>query len=132
MKQRPIAQGGVTYQVAACSVVCNSPVQVQPVVVMQEVCIDSLQQQVRTIWVESQEVFVFLWGGGVPLHAWDLDWGPRVVSLSSSSPSSTPSGSCSSDASSFAALASWPSLCRLWLLRVGGRRTDLERVSNLV
>ena len=45
-----------------CSVVCYSPVQVQPVVVMREVSIDYLQQQVRTFWGESQEVCIFLWG----------------------------------------------------------------------
>ena len=33
---------------------------------MREVSIDSLQQQVRTFWVESWEVHVFLWGGCVP------------------------------------------------------------------
>ena len=43
---------------------------------MQEVSIDSLQQQVRTFWVESQEVCFFLWGGGFPPHVCDLDWGP--------------------------------------------------------
>ena len=43
---------------------------------MREVYIDSLQQQVRTLWEESQEVCVFLWGGDVPPHAWDLDWDP--------------------------------------------------------
>ena len=58
------------------SVVCNSPIQVQPVVVMQEVSIDLLQQQVRTFWVESWEVRVFLWGGGIPPHASDLNRGP--------------------------------------------------------
>ena len=49
---------------------------------MQEVSIESLQQQVRTIWGESREVRVFLWGGGVPPHASDLDrglqWGLSV------------------------------------------------------
>ena len=52
-----------------CSVVCYSPVQVRPIIVVREVSIDSLQQQVRTFWGESQEVCVFLWGGGIPPHA---------------------------------------------------------------
>ena len=39
---------------------------------MQEVSIDSLQQQVRTFRVKSQEVCFFLWDGGVPPHASDL------------------------------------------------------------
>ena len=43
---------------------------------VREVSIDSLQQQVRTFRGESQEVCVFLWGGGIPPHVWDLDWGP--------------------------------------------------------
>ena len=49
-----------------CRVVHDSPVQVRPVVVMQEVSIYSLQQQVRTFRGESREVFVFLWGGWRP------------------------------------------------------------------
>ena len=40
---------------------------------MQEVSIDSLQQQVRTFRGESREVRVFLWGGQVPPNASDLD-----------------------------------------------------------
>ena len=44
-----------------------------------EVSIYSLQQQVHTFWGESREVCVFLWGGGAPLHACDLNriplWG---------------------------------------------------------
>ena len=43
---------------------------------MREVSIDSLQQQVCTFWVEYQEVCVFLWEGGIPPHALDLDWDP--------------------------------------------------------
>ena len=43
---------------------------------VREVSIDSLQQQVRTFWGEFREVCVFLWGGGVPPHASDLDRGP--------------------------------------------------------
>ena len=42
---------------------------------MQEVSIDSLQQQVRTLWGESREVRVFLWGGGIPPHTIDLNRG---------------------------------------------------------
>ena len=59
-----------------CRVVCNYPVQVLPVVVVQVVSIDSLQEQVRTFRGESREVRVFLWGVGVPPHASDLDRGP--------------------------------------------------------
>ena len=59
-----------------CSVVCYPPVQVRPIAVMREVSIDSLQQQVRTFWGEYLEVRVFLWGGGIPPHASDLNWGP--------------------------------------------------------
>ena len=51
------------------SIVRDSPVEVRPVVVMWEVSIDSLQQQVRKIWVDSWEVRIFLWGGHVPPHA---------------------------------------------------------------
>ena len=52
---------------------------------MQEVSIDSLQQQVRTFWVESREVRIFLWGCGVPPLASDLDWVPLwVISVPSS------------------------------------------------
>ena len=43
---------------------------------MREVSIDCLQQHVRTFWVESQEVRVFLWGGVTPPHACDLNWVP--------------------------------------------------------
>ena len=46
---------------------------------MLEVSIHFLQQQVRKFWVESQEVCVFLWGGGFPPHTWDLYWGPPWV-----------------------------------------------------
>ena len=42
------------------SVVHNSPIQVRPVVVLQESSIDSLQQQVCTFWSKVQEVRVFL------------------------------------------------------------------------
>ena len=50
---------------------------------MREVSIDSLQQQVRTLWGESWEVLVFLWGGGVSPHASDLDQGaPWGLSVS--------------------------------------------------
>ena len=66
----------------ACSVVCDSPVQVRPVVVMREVSIDSLQQQVRMFWGEYQEFRVFLWGGHVFPHVNDLyrcpPWGLSV------------------------------------------------------
>ena len=65
-----------------CSVVRYSPVQVRLVIVMHEVSIESLQQQVRTFRDESWEVCVFLWGGGIPPHACDLDccppWGISV------------------------------------------------------
>ena len=43
---------------------------------MRKVSIDFLKQQVRTFWVESWEVRVFLWGGVVPPHVSDLDRGP--------------------------------------------------------
>ena len=59
-----------------CSVVCYYPVQLRPVVVMQEASIDSLQQQVRTFWGEFFEFRIFLWGGGIPPHVSDLNWGP--------------------------------------------------------
>ena len=39
---------------------------------MRKVSIDFLKQQVRTFWVESWEVRVFLWGGHVPPHASDF------------------------------------------------------------
>ena len=42
---------------------------------MREVSVDSLQQQVCTLWGESQEFRVFLRGGGSPTHASDIDWG---------------------------------------------------------
>ena len=45
------------------SVVHDYPVQVRPVVIMQEVSIDFLQQQVPVFWAEYREVRVFLWGG---------------------------------------------------------------------
>ena len=49
---------------------------------MREVSIDSLQQQVLTFRGESQEVRIFLWGGGFPTHTSDLDrpppWGLSV------------------------------------------------------
>ena len=43
---------------------------------MREVFIDFLQHQVRTFWVESREVRVFLWRGGFPPHASELDQDP--------------------------------------------------------
>ena len=70
VKRRPTAPEGVAYQLA--DIVRDSPVQVRPVVVMQEDSIDSLQQQVRTFWVEYREFLVFLWIGGVPPHMSEL------------------------------------------------------------
>ena len=58
------------------SVVHDSPVQVQPIVVMREVSIYFLQQQVHTLWAEYWEVRVLLWGGHVPPHSSDLYWCP--------------------------------------------------------
>ena len=91
-----------------CSVVCDSPVQVRPVIVMQEVSIDSLQQQVRTFWGESWEVRVFFWRGGILPHASDLDRGPRGVSLSLYLSSFSSSYSSSSSAFSSPSLATTP------------------------
>ena len=82
MKRCPTAPKGVAYQLADSAAsrrqrLCHAslsaiPLQVRPVVVMREVSIDFLQQKVRTFRGESQEVCVFLWGGGVPPHASDL------------------------------------------------------------
>ena len=64
------------------SVVCNYPIQVRPIVMIQEVFIDSLQQQVRMLWGESREVRVFLLGGHARPHRSDLyrcsHWGISV------------------------------------------------------
>ena len=63
-------------------VVHDSPDQVQPVVVIQEVSKDFLKQKVRTLYTEYWEVHIFLWRGHVPPHASELDrcptWGLSV------------------------------------------------------
>ena len=48
------------------SVVCDSPIQVRPVIVMQKLSIDSLQKQVHMSQGKVWEVFVSLWGGARP------------------------------------------------------------------
>ena len=48
------------------SIVWDSPIQVRPVVIMQEVSIDSLKQQVHTFRGEVWQVLIFLQGGGAP------------------------------------------------------------------
>ena len=58
----------------------HSPVQLCPVVVLQEVSVDSLQQQLRTFGIESREVRIFLWGGHVPPTQVTSTSAPRVVS----------------------------------------------------
>ena len=42
----------------------DSPIQVQPVIVMQKVSIDSLKQQVHTLWGKDREIMRFPRGGG--------------------------------------------------------------------
>ena len=60
----------------------DSPVQVRPIVVVEEVSIESLQQQVRMFWGKVREVYAFLRGGHVPSHADHLyrcsPWGISV------------------------------------------------------
>ena len=83
---------------------------------MREVSIDSLQQQVRTLWLESWEIRIFFWGGGAPPMRVTLTGPPRGVSPSlplSYSFSSFPSAVCSCTVASSPSLAGWRSHSRL-------------------
>ena len=73
--------------------------------------------------MESWEVRIFLWGGGVPPHTSDLDRGSRGVSPSlplSSSASSVSSAVSSGAANSYPSMAGWTALGWLAALWVGG------------